>query len=232
MAPQTRKPRLTRLDATTGSDEALLAQAQEVFRARRLAAEAEQGAERPRRACGPAGRRRRLAAAIGTAIRTSLKSSVLADRLQRRRFNRTEREVLVALVLSQLGLLPNEISTCGDLMALFRHSCRATLAALRSLAEDGRLVRSGLVLVDDDGDVPQREVSIDPGLVEGLVLRGRRRVTWCDVGTEQDLHERLDTFTRALAAKRESLESDPFGHHSLSQAQARDAQGLAARRRS
>jgi hypothetical protein len=150
------------------------------------------------------------------ALRANLKHSVLAQRLQRGRLNGTEREVLVALVLSQLGLLSSEIHTCGDLMALFRHSCRATLSVLRSLAEDGRLVRSGLVVVDDqEGDAPQREVSIAPDLVEGLVLRGRRRPTWCDVATEPELHERLDKLTRAFSAKRECLDRESMTYQTL-----------------
>jgi hypothetical protein len=59
---------------------------------------------------------------------------------------------------------------------------------------------------------------VAPDLVEGLVLRGRQRATWCDVATEEELHERLDKLTRALSAKRESLAYDPFCHRSVSQA--------------
>jgi hypothetical protein len=75
------------------------------------------------------------------------------------------------------------------------------------------------VVVDhDEGDVPQREVAIAPGLLEGLVLRGRRRAIWCAVATEQELHERLDTLTRAFAAKRESLDCGSSPYHSISHA--------------
>jgi len=220
MAGKTAKSKAREAAVAFRSDEALLEAAQEAFAARRAAEEAAQRGE----STPAAVQARRAEAARRTrqwhhALRANLKHSILAQRLKRGRLSGTEREALVALVLSQLGLLSSEIRTCGDLMALFRHSCRATLSVLRSLAEDGRLVRSGLVVVDDDeGDVPHREISIAPNLIEGLVLRGGRRATWCDVATEEKLYERLDKLTRAFAAKREFLGRDSMSYYGVARA--------------
>jgi len=49
-------------------------------------------------------------------------------------------------------------------------------------------------------------------------LRGRRRAAWCDVASEEELQERLDKLSRALAAKREAMEHGDSPYVSLSRA--------------
>ena len=90
-------------------------------------------------------------------FRNSGPSVVLAQRCKRLRLNKVEREIVAALVLSHLAMLGEEIAATRELFQLLVRPDGEILQGYRVLAENGRLLTSGLVAFDRaDDDIGDR----------------------------------------------------------------------------
>jgi hypothetical protein len=124
-----------------------------------------------------------------------------------------ERELLVGLLVVQLGVLHARIGSPGDLLEALRHPGLRMLAALRALGDDGRLVRSGLVEFEDpDEDPLERAPLVATGLVARL-QEGEQDPRGADAGlsTQEALLGFLEALARAAQDKAASLQESPFG---------------------
>jgi len=124
---------------------------------------------------------------------------------RKHRLNRLEREIILALVQSELGLGEN-VRTCAELLAALVLPGDKIVKALRTVSEGGRLYSLGLVCHEDpDEDVGDRVIVLDPAIVEGVLQTSSfRRGAW-PVKTEAELPNRLGRLTRALFKKSNEL---------------------------
>ena len=101
------------------------------------------------------------------AIKASAPQVLLAKRLVDAKLNRTEREIVLVLILGQTALLESKTTTIEEVLGHILIKTRQVLSALRCLAVNGRMASKGLIgFGDDDVSLPQRELVVDPSLVE------------------------------------------------------------------
>ena len=132
-------------------------------------------------------------------FRLSPSSLMVCQRAKRHRLNETEREILAALVLDQLAMLPARISTSADVLQLVTRPGKRMLHAVRTLSEHGRLHAAGLISFDDpDEDLPQRKPVVDPALVDSVLSRRGQTETVWRVSSEAELLDRMQMLTRTL----------------------------------
>ncbi|MDY0168480.1 MAG: ATP-binding protein [Thermoguttaceae bacterium] len=211
--PLTRRRRGTRVrrapcprtPAAFTSDDELLNASIQLFAARQALVEAEQTPGCPREALRAARDEERAWTRYWHASLRLGKPNLALGRLCRRhRLNRTECEILAALVLGQLSLLEQSIGSCADVLDTLAVPGAKAVEALRMLSEHGRLYRAGLLAYDDpDEDLARRSPMIDPTLVDAVLSRNVRAEKGWRVGSEQELYERLQAVTQALARKSE-----------------------------
>jgi len=136
----------------------------------------------------------------------------LSQLCRRHRLNRIEREILVALVLSELAMLPGRIGDCSELLDLTAHRDRRSLRVIRLLSEQGRLARSKLVGFDDlDETLPARRPLVDPAILDGILAKGGNADSGWTVSAEEDIYGYLPPLTRALKQNSEMVEQQ-FRH--------------------
>jgi len=120
-----------------------------------------------------------------------------------------ERELLLALLLSQLGATRARINNIGDLVDEVRTPGMRALEALRDLGEDSRLVRSGLVCFEDPDEEPSERTPLPaPELLARLLgpdATAGEEPRGLEVDSQEALFGALTGFTRAAQAKAEAL---------------------------
>lgn len=122
-----------------------------------------------------------------------------------------EREIIAALLLAKFAMTNGPFNTCGAAMNALVLPSNRSIEALRAFSEQGRLLRSGLVLCDDcDEELADRPISISPALVE-LVLDGKeqKKEGW-PVKTDTELYERMHALTRTFGQLAEPQYEDSF----------------------
>jgi hypothetical protein len=146
-------------------------------------------------------------------------SVFICRRCKRHRLNRTEREILVMLILDQLALLEDRIRSCADVLVLLALPNSRKLDALRMLSDEGKLARAKLVAFDEPNeDISERRPMVDPGVVETILFQNRRSSNGWSLRSEADLYDRLEALTRVLARKSEAVESLHYGRSAYSDA--------------
>ncbi len=70
---------------------------------------------------------------------------LFAGRCRKHRFNRIEREILVALVLEKLALVKRSVAEFGEMLDFLCLPDHRVMSALRAMGEEGRLFRAGLI---------------------------------------------------------------------------------------
>ncbi|NMB74338.1 MAG: AAA family ATPase [Myxococcales bacterium] len=142
-------------------------------------------------------------------------------RLREASLTRLERELLLAAVLARLSLLDLWVHTAADLLEAVDLPRERMLEGLRALSEEGRLSESGLLVFDDESDVPShRRITVDADLTRCLLRDPRSPSGWA-VHSEEEFLERLGDFSRALAAKAEVRKHQE--HHSFLPRHPRDS---------
>jgi len=140
-------------------------------------------------------------------------SILISELCRKQRLSRTEREILVALVLNRLGLLEIEVRNCGEVIRLLGISGAETIKALRHISERGRLYKAGLISYDDlDEDPLEREVVVDPALVEAALHDSEVSGEGWPVKTEGELYRHLCGLTQALRKRSDEIESLAGGY--------------------
>jgi len=199
-----------------------LQRARQLFRARRDAAETEFLARRaePRSKeedILKARRARQEEAAWTRSFHQSFtiseKNVALCGRLKKYRLNRLERELLLVLVLDRLALIETSFANVGDLLQFVCVDAEKVVKALRYLSEEGKLHRAGLIDYDDEQlDLRERELIVDPVLVETVLFEGSGDSPAWKVKSEDDLFKRLTSVTDSLKRKTEELERHHRGY--------------------
>ena len=146
-----------------------------------------------------------------TAITQSMPVS-LACLMNQHNLSQVERELVVALVMSRLGLLGEDLDTCKDLLAFLQIPRSRLISALRLLSEHGRLFRLGLITHDDpEEDLRDREIIVSPSLVSGVLNGGSARTRKKKVRSEVDCFKRIIALQSALETR--SFILDHFQAH-------------------
>ena len=124
----------------------------------------------------------------------------------------TERELVVAMLLDSLNLIPEGLDTYDEVMNFLGLSPAEALALHRSLSDDGRLSEAGLVISDDTGrDIGMRMLYANPWLVEAVMHGDENGQAGWKVDTEEDLYKKLRSFTRACRHKAQLVGGNELG---------------------
>jgi len=143
----------------------------------------------------------------------------ICQRCRQHRLNKTEREVLVALVLDQLAMLKSRIQTNADLLALVVRPGRKAIDVARMLAEHGRLFLAGLMTFDDpDEDPAARRLIVDPVLVDAVLASRASAESGWGAANELELMDRLQALTQVLMQKSDTMQHLLQGYGSVSEA--------------
>jgi hypothetical protein len=204
-APPAAPPRKT---APFASDDEILEGARAMFRARKWRIERE--SSRRKGAHGGIAAARRLEAAWNRSWHARLDltppGTSLGDKMKGHGLNPREREVLAALVLSQLGLLDSEIGNCSEVPEAIGVSGIEEIQVLRALDEEGRLVASSLVALEDpDEDLPQRSVAVSPELVDSVYRGARDEPKGWPVSNEDELRRKMSLLTFAFKRRADAI---------------------------
>ena len=127
-------------------------------------------------------------------------------RCRRLRLNRLEREILVALILNHLAMLPEGFHDTRGLFQILTRPDSKPLEGFRALSDHGRLVKAGLVDFDDpESDLAERTPQVDPAFVNSVVTQEHEKEAGWPVKTEAELLDRLPPLVHALMEKSESM---------------------------
>ncbi|GMV92626.1 MAG: hypothetical protein AMXMBFR82_24040 [Candidatus Hydrogenedentota bacterium] len=134
---------------------------------------------------------------------------------KRYRLNRMEREILIVLVLEDLGLLDQYVRDVEDILKLLCLPPKKMLNGLRCLSEEGRLYRNKLVGYKDlDDPLVKRELIVDPSLPDSALHKCASGLHVWPVRNQTELYEYMRRLTRALKQKSEELKNVYHGYHS------------------
>jgi hypothetical protein len=126
--------------------------------------------------------------------------------------NRLEREILAALVLTQLAMTGEELDSCKKLLHFLGLARRRYIPAMRALSEQGRLFRAKLFAFDDlECDLINRTPAVDSALVEAVLSRGDRGDPGWKLKSEEELYPHLGALTQALMRKSDCMRDNSFG---------------------
>ena len=131
---------------------------------------------------------------------------LIAQRCRHSRLNRLEREILVALMLDHLAMLPEGFHDTRGLFQILTRPDSKPLEGFRALSDHGRLVKAGLVDFDDpESDLAERTPQVDPAFVDSVVTQEHEKEAGWPVKTEAELFDRLPPLVHALMEKSESM---------------------------
>ncbi len=122
-------------------------------------------------------------------------------------FSGEELEVALILAASALGTAVS-INDIGDLQSTFPAFRRSGMETARLLLPEGRLVMSGLVLLEEEALFKNCSIAADPKFVEA-VLRGKESFSsaW-SCGTQEELLKKLSILRRAGEEAADNIEED------------------------
>lgn len=130
---------------------------------------------------------------------TPVEQSKIACVMNQRRLTRLERELLIALLMSRLGLFNEDLNTCKDLLAYLRIARSQFITALRALSEDGRLFKLGLIIYDDPlEELRERQIIVNPALVSDVLAGGAGKKPGKKLKFESDLHKVIRSMMHLL----------------------------------
>ncbi|MCK4374845.1 MAG: hypothetical protein KAX19_05925, partial [Candidatus Brocadiae bacterium] len=132
---------------------------------------------------------------------------VLCARCQAAGLSEREREVAVVLVMGRLQLLESFQQTCRGILDALSAQPREVLPVLKCLKEGAPLQASGLISYDDpDEELTERQIVVDPTIVEYVLNDGTAESDGMAVETERDLYVKLQPLCRALAKRSRVVE--------------------------
>jgi hypothetical protein len=134
------------------------------------------------------------------------RSVYLADIFKRNRLNRLEIEIFLVLLLDPMGLIESRISDVNDVLRVLSLSASESMRALRALSEAGKLYRKGLLFHDDlDEDLRDRQIAVDPGIVQSILLNKDPGAALAALKREDDLRDLLARISRSAQRKSDEL---------------------------
>jgi AAA+ superfamily predicted ATPase len=140
-------------------------------------------------------------------------SVYIAGLCRRLRLNRLEREILVALLLEDLGLSPSHFGNASETMQIMAYRESVPMAAQRAISEGGKLYRKGILYYDDpDEDLRARKLLVDPGVLQSTLMSRGIPTPFSVLKREEDLHEALAVVTGAMKHKSDELRNVMQGH--------------------
>jgi SpoVK/Ycf46/Vps4 family AAA+-type ATPase len=134
------------------------------------------------------------------------RSVSLVDTCKRLRLNHIEIEILLALLLDPLGLCEDRITDVGDILRALSLPASKSLAALRALSETGKLNKKGILFYNEpDENLRDRNVSIDPGIVQTVLQNKNTGSGLAALDREDDLRDVLARLTWTMQKKSDEL---------------------------
>ena len=138
--------------------------------------------------------------------------STLCTCFRRHGLNRIERELLVVLILSRLGLTEREVQDISDAIGVVRPPASKNLAAVRYLSEQGKLYKLKLISHDNpDEDIRRRNLLVDPNLVDAVLARNAHISVGWPVKNETEFYQYLGRLVRALGAISDAVNAITYG---------------------
>ncbi len=168
------------------TDDDLLNQAMQMFLARKD----------PKRGKGRRGAGEAWTRAWHRSFEASAGSVLIVDLCRRNGLEEVEREIVVVLALSRLGMLEEPLYTCSDVVNFMQR--RDIVAVHKALSQEGRLAGSGVLEFDNPGyrDL-DRDVDFSFDIAEFLMNKGRLSASR-KVDTEKDLLNLVKQLTRSM----------------------------------
>ncbi|MFC2171755.1 ATP-binding protein [Acidobacteriota bacterium] len=117
-----------------------------------------------------------------------------------------EREIVTALILDRLALLEGGVRSAGEMVNLLGVTGTRAVDVMRCLSEQGRLYKMGLIAYDnEDEDLRERNIVVDPVLVDSVFDAKAGKDLGFDVKREEDLHHHICTIARVLRKKSDAF---------------------------
>lgn len=133
-------------------------------------------------------------------------SSVICQKCRKNRLNKLEKEILVFSVLNHLGLLWADRWTTCDMFEMLGVSGKGTLAALRVISENGKLIKARLLIYDDpDEELAKRQLRPDDLLIEAALSRDSQVSRGRNIANELELYYALESLTRSFVDKSDAM---------------------------
>ena len=133
---------------------------------------------------------------------------VLTARCKLAGLDAIEHEIILVLVLNKLAVFQIRAGTPPEIVRALGLAGTEALQAYRALSDDGRLAQASLIFYDDaDEDLFDRQVSVDPVLMEFILSGQSRRDTIWAVATEDEFHAKVSLLTRAFLKKERAFEA-------------------------
>jgi len=147
-------------------------------------------------------------------VRFTKNGVLLCQLSEQHSLDRVEFNVLVLLVLSQLSLLDEKPRNNADIVRLIADAEIPKPRALRALADDGKLVRSQLIVFDDpDEEFSERTPIADPSICDRILGTGDGDNS-AFASSEEEFYLQLSKVTRLLGRKNERLRDIQNGYPS------------------
>lgn len=134
------------------------------------------------------------------------RSVSLVETSRRLRLTHLETEILLILLLDPLGLCDRRVTDVGEVLRALALPAAKSLTALRALSKTGKLYQKRILIYDEpDDDLRDRNVSLDPGLVENVLHHKNTGFGLASLNREDDLREVLARLTRIMQKKSDAL---------------------------
>ena len=131
------------------------------------------------------------------------------------RLNRLEREIVMVLIMEQLGLINDYISDTEDILKYLHLSPKEMLKGMRYMSEESRLYRNGLIEYEDiDDPLASRTILVDPSLIDAVLYKRLPGNHIWPVKDQAGLFDYMRRLTSALQKKSESLQDNYRGLNS------------------
>ncbi len=129
-------------------------------------------------------------------------SVTICGELAKHALSRAELEIVVSLILYQLGLLPHGTDCCEGLLDLLDINGLGSLELIRSLSENGKLASSGLVAFENpQEDLRERELVLNPHFIDLVLEKSEPSAHHWTLNDEKEVYEKLDPLMRHYAKK-------------------------------
>ena len=148
-------------------------------------------------------------------IHLSSKDIPLCSHFQKARLNHLEREILIVLVLEQLGMVNNYISDAEDVLKYLLLPPKEMLEGMRLISEESRLYKSKLIdYKDTDEPLASRTLLVDPSVLDDVLNRNLSSNRIWPVKSQSELFDYMRRLSFSLQKKCDAMDRCSWRHNS------------------
>ena len=122
------------------------------------------------------------------------------------KLNKKEREIVILLVVNQLGLLDTSLRYASDIIEVIDNPVKKSINTVRYLSEYGRLFKKQLITIEDEEEnVGDRKFIVDPQLLDEVLAGEKKTGNHLRIKSEQNLYPYLKNLIKIIAQKCEEV---------------------------